>query len=97
MALPPSGEVAKVMMKETDVLYSVAKFPVIRREPGEVNLPSPELGTVYLVSSMVLDALKASGIRRTDVLAPDTGATAIRFDDGPQKGQVKAVTRLVTI
>jgi hypothetical protein len=80
-----------------DVLSDGAHFPIIRRQAGEVTLPNPEPGIAYLVPSMVLDALKAFGIRRTDVFAPDTGATAIRFVDGPQKGQVKAVTRLVTI
>ena len=102
MTIPPSSIVAKVIMEEWGVEpvgtgRDGALVPVIRRQPGEVNLPNPEPGTVYLVSSMVLDALKAAGSTRKDVFAPDTGATAIRFDDGPQKGQVKAVTRLVTI
>lgn len=102
LTIPPSGTVAKVIMEEmgvdeVEILLYGAKFPIIRREPGEINLPDPEPGIYYLVSSMVLDALKASGSCREDVLAPDTGATAIRFYDGPQKGQVKAVTRLVTI
>lgn len=102
LTIPPSGVVAMVMMEEvelmmTEILSDGAKFPIIRREPGEINLPDPEPGICYLVSSMVLDALKASGSVRKDIFAPDTGATAIRFEDGPQKGQVKAVTRLVTI
>ena len=102
LIIPPSGMVAKVVMEEVhvegmDILSDGAKFPVIRREPGEISIPVPEPGICYLVSSMVLDALKASGSVRKDIFAPDTGATAIRFYDGPQNGHVKAVTRLVTI
>jgi len=55
---------------------------------GIEGLPPVIGGTVYLVSRMVRDAL---GSDRPDILAPDTGGTAVRNE----KGQIKAVTRLI--
>ncbi|RME25645.1 MAG: hypothetical protein D6800_07370, partial [Candidatus Zixiibacteriota bacterium] len=58
------------------------------RALGDVEgLPDPQDGTVYLVSSMVLSAVRG----RRDVVAPDTGPTAIR----DETGRITAVTRLV--
>ena len=50
------------------------------------GLPEPKPDTIFIVSGMVRDALEG----RQDVLAPDTGKTAIRN----QQGQVHFVTRL---
>ena len=62
---------------------------VSRHTFGQVeNLPEPQKGTIFIVSGMVRDALDG----RPDVLAPDTGKTAVRN----QKGQVEYVTRLRT-
>lgn len=47
------------------------------------GLPDPERGTLYIVSLMVINALKADtpdGIIRGDVISPDSGPTAIRED-----------------
>lgn len=87
VTLPPSGTVARVTM--TDVIVGAAAgLPVIRRTPGAVTgLPTD--GAPCIVSSMVLAALPAG---TPGVYAPDTGATAIR----DERGQVVAVTRLVT-
>lgn len=41
------------------------------------NLPEPEAGTVYIVSSMV-----ATHVRRPDVIAPITDATCVRDASG---------------
>ncbi len=63
---------------------------------GEVEgLPAPEQDTVYLVSALV--AGRPAVVGRTDVFVPGTGPNdgAVRYADGPQKGQVYAVTRLV--
>ena len=54
--------------------------------PKAEEFPAPDEGVVYLVSSMVQEALP-----RSDVLAPDTGPTAIR----DERGNVWAVTRLI--
>ncbi len=50
------------------------------------GLPEPKPDTIFVVSGMARDALEG----RPDVLAPDTGKTAVRN----QQGQVAYVTRL---
>jgi len=88
MKIPASGQVARVATTEK-VVGEIDGIPIIKREFGEIeNLPAPTGGTVFIVSSLVLSAVK----NRTDVVAPDTGATAVRDD----KGQIVAVTRFVT-
>ena len=52
-----------------------------------VGLPDPHNDTIYITSSLV-----AQRAARPDVLAPDTGASAIRND----AGQIVAVTALQT-
>lgn len=86
---PPSGQVATV--KTQDVTADEAGgFPCVKTSFGDVQgLPEPQHDTVYIVNAMVLDRCKD----RSDVVAPDTGPSALRFADGPQKGQVRAVTR----
>lgn len=49
-------------------------------------MPEHKENTFYIVSAIVLSALKGT---RVDVIAPDTGNTAIRND----KGQIIAVSR----
>ena len=56
---------------------------------GEVEgLPEPQEGTLYIVSGMVLSAVKD----RDDLVAPATShPKSVRFADGPHKGQVQSV------
>lgn len=56
------------------------------------GLPN-DCGPIYIVSGMVLDALSASGSKRNDVFAPDTGAGAVR----DEAGRIVAVRRLVGV
>jgi len=52
------------------------------------GLPDPDNGiTIYIVSMVVAQAAKD----RKDLVAPDTGPTALRYQDGPQKGQIIGV------
>lgn len=92
ITIPPSGKVARVNMLEKEnmpIQIQGNSIPVISRSPvGIDNLPKPKDGTIYLVSSIVLDNLQEN---RNDVFAPDTGITAIRNE----KGQITAVKRLV--
>lgn len=76
-------------MKVSQVeLGEVDGIPTVQNVYGEVeNLPEPQEGTYFLVNAMVLTAST-----RMDLLAPDTGPTAIR----DEKGQVKEVVRFVT-
>lgn len=104
LEIPPSGKVARVTSKQYFHNYIEVykpdsfgegpeefretiplKIPVCKttfEEPIEV--PEPEEGTVYIVSSLVKQQLP----NRYDVVAPDTGPSAIR-----ENGQVVAVTR----
>jgi hypothetical protein len=87
VVIPPSGRVARVTSQEVpgDPIWNV---PTVRRVWGGVEgLPGPAPGILYLVSSLVLEHVHG----RDDVLAPDTGPTAVR----DAAGQIVAVRRLV--
>ena len=98
----PSGQVARVSMNESDAGEAQTGLPCIRRSAGDVHIPCPpatdagdgqEPITPYwiIVSSMVLEAaIAASHPLLKRLVAPDTGATAVR-----ESGQIVAVTRLV--
>jgi hypothetical protein len=91
----PSGIVARVSTNEVECAFSdTLGVPVAKRMKGEVIFGCDILdnGTMYIVSSMVLDALPANTDYTGIVVAPDTGATAIRND----KGHIVAVTRVIT-
>lgn len=65
------------------------------------GLPEPEVGTIFIVSLQVLEALRKERSDRADVVGPATGPQdqPVRFGDeaGPRKGQIFAVTRLVRV
>ena len=72
----PSGTVARVAASNLE-LPSLDSFRRTQQVFGEVqNLPAPQEGVVFIVSGMVLAALKGS---RPDVVAPDTGPTQVRW------------------
>ena len=87
--IQPSGSVATVSTTMTTagtVFDGARTFAVSSRTFGQVQgLPEQQPGVTFIVSAMVLDH-----VNREDVVAPDTGATAIRKD-----GQVWAVRGLV--
>jgi hypothetical protein len=75
LKVPPSGRVARVTTKEEPV-GDINGIPIFKTTYGDVeNLPDPEPGTVYIVSLLVLQALQAHGIQRSDVVAPNTAPT----------------------
>ena len=79
--LQPSGKVARMAVnrEETGTLMGL---PVSTSVFGEVvGLPDPAPETIYLVSTLI-----AQAVRRRDVVSPDTGPSAVRKD-----GQVVAV------
>lgn len=93
---PASGKVARVSMVRTPVFPGLdGGLRVTRIHAGKVEgLPTPIPDTRYLVSGIVLEALKnESGCLRVgnDVFAPDTGADAVRNPHG----QIIAVRGLV--
>jgi len=86
--IPPYGNVARVAVKKRLLGKIGGEIPVYKTEYGGVeNLPKPEDGTVYIVSSLVLSALKGA---REDVVSPDTSPMgAVRDENGRITG-VKA-------
>ena len=78
ITLSPCGITARVTvtLEEDGCINNV---PVFRQKFGQVeNLPGPEADTVYIVSAVVLDAVRST---RPDVVAPLT-ARAARDESG---------------
>jgi len=83
--IEPSGRVARVAVTQ-EVIGHVDAIPIVRSVFGQVEgLPDPEEGTIYVVSTIVAQAVPG----RPDVVAPDTGPTAVRDD----AGRIAAVVR----
>ncbi len=83
----PCGVVARVATVREEIPLA-GPFRRIRQTAGEVTgLPDRQPDTFLIVSGMVLAALGGS---RQDVVAPDTGADAIR-----ENGQIVAVRGFV--
>ena len=84
--IPPSGQVARLITSQIPAgeTHGVPVVSTILRDIS--GLPGPRPGTVYLVSSIVAQAVPD----RRDVVAPDTGPSAVRDENG----QIVAVTRL---
>ncbi len=83
---PPSGVVARVSTTQ-DQIGEINKVPVVKTVFGDVaGIPEEKEGTVYIVSSLVAQAVAGT---RSDVVAPDTGPTAIR----DEAGRIVAVRR----
>ena len=79
----PSEGLARVKAEEKTI-GTVNGISVVKTVYTTVEgLPDQQENTVYLVSTLVLQALKANGIERPDCLAPNTGVSgAIRDDQG---------------
>lgn len=98
VSIPRSGRLARVAAEvEPAGTLSLADcnvpVPLVRAMHGDVEgLPDPQEDTVYIVSTRVLLALREKGVMRDDVVAPDTGPTAIRLG-----GHIQAVRRFVTL
>lgn len=92
--IQPSGTIARVSTSEENVgVCPVTGAPIVRRSFGKVeNISSPSDGPC-LVSSLVLSALGSEW--RGVAFAPDTGPNSNCIRDS--KGQIVAVTRLVTV
>jgi hypothetical protein len=86
----PTGTVARV--KSVPVPDGeIEGFPCVKTMWGEVeNLPDPEDGVFYLVSSLVL--ARVSG--RSDCVAPDTSPSGAIRDENNQIIAVKGFQRL---
>lgn len=90
LVIEPSGMVARSVPSQT-VVGIVNGISVVKTVFGEVEgLPSPKRGVVYIVSTLVLQALKDRGIVRNDVVAPDTSPQSVVRDDA---GNIVGVRR----
>jgi len=84
---PATGEIARVEVKK-ELAAEIAGVKAFRQVTGlPVGVPDSVKGVVYIVSCMVLAALNG----RDDVVAPDTGETAIRNE----KGHIIAVRNFI--
>jgi len=82
----PSGTQARVAVSSETVAVA-SGVPVKRTVFGAVSgLPAPQDGVIYLTSTLV-----AQAARRSDVVSPDTGPTAVR-----ENGQVIGVRSFQT-
>ena len=82
----PSGIIPRLETIE-EIAEDTWGIPTVTRKFGNIqNLPEKTEGAVFIVSSLILSACPD----RVDLVAPDTGATAIR-----ENGQIQAVTRFV--
>jgi hypothetical protein len=107
LVIEPSGLIARCEdeFEDADPIEGL-DMPLVTRTHGEVTLdriedkktvesgirlPNPVKGTVIIVSGMARDAIAKSAHPRRDIVAPDTGKTALRND----KGHILKVTRLV--
>jgi hypothetical protein len=62
---------------------------------GDVeNLPEEKEGTIYIVSTLVMLALKDKGVKRGNLLSPDTNADSVVRD---RDGRVFGVKYLQTV
>jgi hypothetical protein len=87
LTLPPTSPTARIQQHNA-VYQFVDDIPVSQVVYGEVeHLPAPQPDTIYIVSAMVAQQCR----ERTDVMAPDTGATAMR----DAAGQIVAVRGFV--
>jgi hypothetical protein len=83
LRIPPSGKIARVAT-DSRIIGKVDNIPVRKTVYGEIiGLPDPRPNTIYLVSTVLLMALKEKGIHRPDVLSPDTTSdSAVRDEQG---------------
>lgn len=91
--LPASGQLARVR-STSEVAGQVYGMPIIQPAFSPVEgIPDPEPGILYVVSSLVLTALKNRGESRDDLVAPATGPNDGAVRDSA--GRVQGVTRLI--
>jgi hypothetical protein len=93
LSIPPPKDVPipRVQVRSEivgEVEVDGVKIPVRRVVYGDVeNLPPPEEGTIYVVSTFVTLALREKGVERRDLLSPDTNVdSAVRDSSGKVLG-----------
>jgi hypothetical protein len=86
----PSEGNCRVSVEQT-IEGNINKIPLFSNNYGAVeDLPAPQEDVIYIVSLMVVNALKYSKIVRDDVVSPDSGVSALR-----ENGKIVAVRGLI--
>jgi hypothetical protein len=100
LSIPPPKDVPipRVQVRSEivgEVETDGVKIPVRRVVYGDTeNLPPPEEGTIYVVSTFVTLALREKGVKRKDLLSPDTNVDSAVRDSS---GRVLGVKYLQTV
>jgi hypothetical protein len=100
LSIPPPKDVPipRVQVRSEivgEVEADGVKIPVRRVVYGDTeNLPPPEEGTIYVVSTFVTLALREKGVKRKDLLSPDTNVDSAVRDSS---GRVLGVKYLQTV
>lgn len=89
--IPTSGSVCRVATESHQSATIGGFIPTQKQTFGDVyGLPDPALNTIYIVSGIVIQALKLQGCKRSDVIAPATGPRDNALRDA--QGQILAVS-----
>jgi len=80
IVIEPSGTVARLKMTQEE-MGELSGIPIVKTYLDDVEgLPEPHEGVIYIVSSLVCQALAG---KRNDIVAPDTSPNgAIRDEEG---------------
>ena len=93
-SLPRAGEMARVETQAKEVgefSLNGHNVPLVETSFGDVvNLPEEKDGTIYVVSVIVVQAVRG---KRDDVVAPDTGPASVVRDDAGNIMGVRRFTR----
>lgn len=90
----PSGQVAHVTAMQ-EIVGDVNGISIVKTTFGQVEgVPDPAGDTIYLVSTgdtiYLVSTLVAQALAgRSDIIAPDTGPTAIRVESSNEKGEMR--------
>lgn len=99
ITIPPSGKIARIISSNASSYdVDINGITVSYVHPGDetiVDLPEPQEGVFYIVSSLVLNYLRNSNSNRKDVLSPGTGTKDGVIRD--ERGNIIAITKLIGI
>jgi hypothetical protein len=96
---PPEGTPIPRVSTKAEIVGTVntdgVEIPIRKIVYGDVeNLPEEKEDTIYIVSTFVTLALKEKGIKRADLLSPDTNPDSVVRD---KDGRVLGVRYLQTV
>lgn len=97
--IPASGRVARVVSKnESSETVYIDGIAITYTNPGNTSIegiPDPQADTIYIVSGIVLNALRSQNHSRRDVVSPGTGPKDGAIRD--EQGNITAITRFIGI